>query len=111
MLNGVNYEKDDLPKEGQEIVDLLKEAQIKLNEIETQRQLLQAAQQQLINELKPILSEVDKSKPNTDIIVSGQASKNIPTTPTEIPEEIPAPFLKQIPDSISKIKQTNKGFI
>lgn len=109
-LNGVNYDKSELPKEGQEVVDLLKEAQIELNKIETRRQLLHAAQQQLINELKPIIAEVEKLKGYTGITITGQASQKIPTTQVEIPEELPAPFPEEIPDSFKKEQTTRKGF-
>ena len=99
-LNGANYDGSQLPPEGQQVLTLLTEAQNELARLETRKALLQAAQQQLINQLKPLLPPPIPSQPAGAVGILGRASKEIPTTPVEKPEEEPAPFPDNIPEEI-----------
>ena len=99
-LNGANYDGNQLPPEGQQLLALLTEAQNELARLETRKALLQAAQQQLISQLKPMLPPPIPSQPAGAVGILGRASKEIPTTPVEKPEEEPAPFPENIPEEI-----------
>lgn len=99
-LNGANYDGNQLPPEGQQLLALLTEAQNELTRIETRKALLQAAQQQLISQLKPLLPPPIPSQPAGAVGILGRASEEIPTTPVEKPEEEPAPFPEDIPEAI-----------
>lgn len=97
-LNGKNYDRNQLSEEGKQILQLLTEAQNEVKRIETQKSLLQAAQQELINRLKPLLPDPIYATPKSAAGIRGEASNEIPTTPTEKPEEEPAPFTDNIPE-------------
>ena len=99
-LNGTNYDGNQLPPEGQRVLALLNEAQTELARLETRKALLQAAQQQLINQLKPLLPAPIPSQPAGAVGILGHASDQIPTTPVEKPAEEPAPFPEEIPEEI-----------
>ena len=99
-LNGANYDGSQLPPEGQRVLALLNEAQAELSRLETRKALLQAAQQQLINQLKPLLPAPIPSQPAGAVGILGHASDQIPTTPVQKPAEEPAPFPDNIPDEI-----------
>ena len=99
-LNGANYDSSQLPPEGQQLLGLLTEAQNELTRLENRKALLQAAQQQLISQLKPLLPPPIPSQPAGAVGILGRASKEIPTTPVEMPEEEPAPFPDNIPEEI-----------
>ena len=96
-INGTNFDSSQLSPEGQQLLALLTESQNELVRLETRKALLQAAQQQLITQLKPLLPVSEVSQPNTGLGVLGTASTEIPTTPVEKPNSEPAVF----PDSIS----------
>ena len=99
-LNGANYDGNQLPPEGQQLLGLLTEAQNELTRLEKRKALLQAAQQQLISQLKSLLPPPIPSQPAGAVGILGRASKEIPTTPVEKPEEEPAPFPDNIPEEI-----------
>ena len=99
-LNGANYDGNQLPPEGQKVLALLNEAQAELARLETRKALVQAAQQQLINQLKPLLPPPIPSQPAGAMGILGHASDQIPTTPVEKPDEEPAPFPDNIPEAI-----------
>ena len=96
-LNGENYDGNQLPEEGQQLLSHLNNAQIELARLETKKALLNAAQQQLISQLKPLLPPPISNQPDGAAGILGQASKEIPTTPVTKPEEEPAPFPEDIP--------------
>ena len=100
QLNGSNYDSSKLSPEGQQVLGLLTEAQNELSRLENRKALFQAAQQQLINQLKPLLPAPIASQPTDDAEVLGCASDQIPTTPAEKPQEKPAPFPNNIPEEI-----------
>ncbi|KZR66194.1 MULTISPECIES: hypothetical protein [Prochlorococcus] len=99
-LNGANYDSNKLSTEGQKIMLLLKESQNELGRIENQKALFQAAQQQLISQLKPLLPPPISSQPADAVGIFGSASDQIPTTPVDKPDEEPAPFPDNIPADI-----------
>ena len=99
-LNGANYDGNQLPPEGQQLLGLLTEAQNELTRLEKRKALLQAAQQQLISQLKSLLPPPIPSQPAGAVGILGRASKEIPNTPVEKPEEEPAPFPDNIPEEI-----------
>lgn len=99
-LNGANYDGSQLPPEGQQLLSLLTEAQKELTRLENHKALVQAAQQQLISQLKPLLPPSIPSPPAGAVGVLGRASKEIPTTPVAKPEAEPAPFPDNIPKEI-----------
>lgn len=99
-LNGANYDGSQLPPEGQRVLALLNEAQAELVRLETRKALLQAAQQQLINQLKPLLPAPIPSQLAGAVGILGHASDQIPTTSVQKPGEEPAPFPANIPDEI-----------
>ena len=105
-LNGENYDGNQLPPEGQQLLSLLNDAQKELARLETQRELLKAAQQQLISNLKPLLLPPISSQPDGASGILGEASKEIPTTPVEKPEQEPSPFPNNIPKEI-RAKKTH----
>lgn len=105
-LNGANYDANQLSAEGQQLLSLLNDAQNEMARIETRKALLQAAQQQLISQLKPLLPPPISSQPDGADGILGQASKEIPTTPAQKPEEEPAPFPKNIPEEIRATPQS-----
>ena len=96
-LNGANYDGNQLPEEGQQLLSHLNNAQIELARLETKKALLNAAQQQLISQLKPLLPPPISNQPDGAAGILGQASKEIPTTPVAKPEQEPAPFPEDIP--------------
>ena len=100
-LNNVSYDSSQLSKEGQNIFQLLREAQNELVKLETQKALLQAAQQQLINELKPFLAEIKKNQPTTPSVL-GEASSEIPETDAIKPEKEPLSMPENLPQTIKK---------
>ena len=97
-LNGVDYVAADLSAEGQRLVALLNQAQQEIARLQGQLALIQAGQQQVLEQLKPLLPAPAPS--NGGPAVLGQASAQIPTTPVEQPAEEPAPFPDNIPDAI-----------
>lgn len=98
-LNGKDYDKNKLPPEGQNLLDLIHESQQELARIDRQRSLIQAGQQHLIAQLKPLLTNAQANITGaTDVI--GHASREIPTTAVDEPAEKPAPFPNILPDSI-----------
>ena len=99
-LNGNNYDSSKLPPEGQRILSLLSEAQNELTRLESRKALLQAAQKQLIGQLKPLLPPPVTNQQAGSEQVLGHASKEIPTTPVKKPEQEPAPFPDTIPNEI-----------
>jgi hypothetical protein len=100
-LNGANYDSNQLPPEGQQLMALLREAQAELNQLEIRKALLQAAQQQLIGKLKPLLPAPIPTQPDGAVGILGHCSDQIPTTPAERPSEEPAPFPSSVPEHIS----------
>lgn len=99
-LNGKIYDGNQLSQEGQQLFALLKEAQNEIVRLDIQKALLQASQQHLISQLKPILPEPvsNENKFNQEII--SEASETIPTTTSAQPEEKLAPFPNHIPTTI-----------
>lgn len=95
-LNGAQYDGSQLPPEGQRLLGLITEAQSELARLETRKSLLQAAQQQLIAQLKPLLPAPTPS--HTGIL--GQASDVIPTTPAQKPEQEPSPLPDNLPAAV-----------
>lgn len=99
-LNGTSYDESKLTQQGAKLLGLLQQAQQELNQIEIRKELTQAAQQGLIDQLKPLLPE---PAPTTSLPLqkaTGQASEKIPTTPAEMPKEAPACFPVNIPSEI-----------
>ena len=105
-LNGANYDANQLSPEGQQLLILLNDAQNELARLETRKALLQAAQQQLIGQLKPLLPPPISNQPDGASGILGKASKEIPSTPAQKPEEEPAPFPDNIPEEIRAKPQT-----
>lgn len=99
-LNGANYDGSQIPPEGQRVLALLNEAQAELARLETRKALLQAAQQQLISQLKLLLPAPIPSQAAGAVGILGHASDQIPTTPVQKPAEEPAPFPDNVPDYI-----------
>lgn len=91
-LNGVAYDGSQLKPEGHRLLGLLTEAQTELTKLENRKVLLQAAQLQLIRELTPLLPPPIPTQQAGASTIQGRASKEIPTTPVDKPEEEPAPF-------------------
>jgi hypothetical protein len=108
-LNGVNYDASQLPAEGQRLLALLGQAQAELARLDTQQQLIKAARQQLINELKPLLPSPVGQPPvsGSGPAILGQASDRIPTTPVEQPSQEPAPLPDNLPPEL--IRQQANG--
>ena len=80
------------------LLNLINEAQSELARLETQKVLLNSAQQQLIQQLKPLLPppvETQALVGTQDVL--GKASDKIPTTSVIEPEQKPSP----LPDIIS----------
>ncbi len=99
-LNGANYDGSQLSAEGWQLLTLLNEAQQELARLETNKALMKSAQQQLFSQLKPLLPPPIPSQPASTIGILGKASTEIPTTPVETPEEKPAPFPDNVPETI-----------
>jgi len=95
-LNGAQYDGSQLPPEGRSLLGLITEAQGELARLEIRKSLLEAAQRQLIAQLKPLLPAPTPS--HTGIL--GQASDGIPTTPAEKPEQEPSPLPGNLPAAI-----------
>ncbi|MBM5809016.1 MAG: hypothetical protein FJ051_04225, partial [Cyanobacteria bacterium M_surface_9_m1_291] len=55
-LNGVDYDTASLSAEGQRLVALLNQAHAEQTRLQGQLVLMQAAQQQLLEQLKPLLA-------------------------------------------------------
>lgn len=102
-LNGLNYDSSQLPPEGRHLLGLLNAAQTELTHIDVQKALLQAAQQELINQLKPFLPTPFPNQPSQSVGIIGSASEEIPTTPAKKPNEEVAPFPNNLPKAM-KIK-------
>lgn len=98
-LNGNNYDSNQLSEEGKQILSLLTEALNELKHLETQKSLLQAAQQELINRLKPMLPDPVSPTPHGSAEILGEASAEIPTTPAKKPKNNPTPFTSNIPEA------------
>ena len=101
-INDAQYDATQLPPEGQRLYKLLGDAQNELTRLETQKALLQAAQQELINQLKPLLPKTQQTIGTESNGVQGHASKQIPTTPAIKPEGEPAAFPQNIPNAIRR---------
>ena len=99
-LNGANYDGSQLSPEGWQLLTLLTEAQKELVRLDTNKALLKSAQQQLLSQLTPLLPAPIPNQPAGAIGILGKASTEIPTTPVETPEEKPAPFPDNVPDTI-----------
>jgi len=99
-LNGAQYDGNHLPKEGKHLLGLITEAQNELIRLETRKALLQAAQQQLINQLKPLMPSPIHSQPPDTVGIIGSASMEIPTTPVEKPDKHPASLPDNLPEAI-----------
>ena len=99
-LNGVAYDGSQMLPEGHPILGLLTEAQNELTRLENRKVLLQAAQQQLIRQLKPLLPSPIPNQPDGASGILGRASQEIPTTPVDKPEVEPAPFPENIPKEL-----------
>ena len=99
-LNGMNYDSSQLPPEGKRLLALLTEAQTQSSQLETRKALLQAAQQQLISQLKPLLPATAPGPANTTSAILGQASNEIPTTPADKPDQEPSPLPDSLPAEI-----------
>lgn len=97
-LNGVTYDASQLPPAGQHLFQLIQEAQAELTRLETRKALLQAAQQQLISQLKPLLPATAPG--DTGMVILGQASETIPTTPSLKPDHQPSPLPDSLPAAI-----------
>lgn len=91
-LNGVAYDGSQMTPEGHQLLGLLTEAQSELTRLENRKVLLQAAQQQLLRQLTPLLPPPITNQPDGTSVIQGRASKEIPTTPVDKPSEEPAPF-------------------
>ena len=100
-LNGIDYDSTQLSSEGKQVFALLQEAQSELNQLDVRKALLQAAQQQLIGKLKPLLPAPIPSQPDGAVGILGHGSDQIPTTTVERPSEEPASFPSSIPEQIS----------
>lgn len=98
-LNGSVYDTNKLTPEGKRLIALITEAQTEMGRIDTKKTLMQAAQQQLITQLKPLLPEPETVKHET-IQILGQASSEIPTTSVNQPNQNPEPLPKNTPASI-----------
>lgn len=101
-LNGAIYDGTKLSPEGKQLLGLLNEAQNELSRLENRKALLQAAQQQLINQLKPLLPPLTPDETAGALNILGHASKEIPTTPAEKPEEQASQFPVDTPEQIKK---------
>lgn len=101
-INGSHFEINKLPPEGRKLVALLKETQKELERLGIQKELFIASQQHLISLLKPYLSMKEEIGANTSVNVLGEASETIPTTPVTTPDQKPAPFPENLPESFKK---------
>ena len=99
-LNGCEYDLEKLSQEGKYIVELINTSQTELDQLERKKILMQAAQQQLISQLKPLLAGAEANKMNGQLGIIGDASVEIPTTEAKKPVESVAPFPETIPDEI-----------
>ena len=99
-LNNETYESSQLSPEGQQVLVLLKEAQSELAKLETHKALLMAAQQQLINQLKPLLPTPIPNDVGMVMNSQGQASNVIPSTSTKKPETMPEHLPKNLPEDL-----------
>ncbi len=100
-INGENYDADQLSSDGQRLLSLISEAQNELARLETQQALLKAAQQQLIQQLKPLLPPIlPKPAASGAQGILGEASDTIPTTSVEKPDKEPSPLPDEMPESV-----------
>lgn len=99
-LNENTYDGTRLTAEGKQLLVLINESQNELNRLDTQLQLIQAAKQHLINQLKPLLPKPEPSQPVGANGILGHASDQIPTTSVEQPAEEPVPFPENLPIDI-----------
>ena len=99
-LNGEKYNISELPPEANQLLSLINEAQNEMSRIETRKALLSLAQQQLIEQLKPLLPKRLPQSKSQNLGIIGNASQEIPTTTTKkpngyiqsFPEETPKEF-------------------
>lgn len=103
-LNGAQYDSNHLPTDGKQIYGLLNEAQNEMKKLETRKALLIAAQQHLINQLKPLLPAPIVSQTQDAGITMGRTSTEIPTSPTEKPVKEPVPLPDNLPEMIKSKK-------
>lgn len=99
-LNNCEYDLEKLCQDGKYIIGLINSCQAELEQIETKKLLMQAAQQQLINQLKPLLKGAEANSFTGQLGIIGNASVEIPSTDAKKPTEHPAPFPENIPDEI-----------
>lgn len=100
-INNQNYDADQLSPEGQRLLSLISAAQNEISRLETQKMLMNAAQQQLINQLKPHLPEAVPNNVSASAVgILGEASDQIPTTSVKKPDQEPSPLPDGIPESV-----------
>ena len=100
-VNGNHYDADQFSPEGQRLVRLITEAQSEMARLETKQMLLNAAQQQLVQQLKPLLPQMVSDKASSgNVEILGEASDQIPTTSVEKPDKEPSPLPDAMPDSV-----------
>ena len=95
-LNGATYHRSQLSPEGCQLLDLLTEARAELGRLDVRKSLIQAAEQQLIQQIKCLVESIPNQPPKV-LSVLGAASQTIPTSDVVRPEEQPAPIPKAIP--------------
>lgn len=98
-LNGSQYDITQLTPQGRQLLNLLTEAQNELVRLDSRKELVKAAQQHLISQLKPLLPQPIKKNPTEASAVLGQASKEIPITPIEELNDKPASMPDNIPEA------------
>ena len=100
-INNQNYDADQLSPEAQRLLGLISATQNEMARLETQKTLMNAAQQQLINQLKPHLPEaVPNNVSARPVVLLGEASDQIPTTSVKKPDKEPSPLPDGIPESV-----------
>ena len=99
-LNNIEYNTNHLNEEAKRLLTLINESQKELNRVETQKTLLEAARQQLIDQLKPLLPDPGMMQQTGASGILGQASDRIPTTNVEKPNQEPSSFPENIPSTI-----------
>lgn len=99
-FNGAEYDSNQLSPQGRQLLTLIHEAQNELVRLETRKDLINAAQKQLVSQLKPLLPQPIPSQPAGTLGVQGRASAEIPTTPVEEPKEEPVPLPDNLPAAI-----------
>ena len=100
-INNQNYDADQLSPEGQRLLSLISAAQNEITRLETQKTLMNAAQQQLINQLIPLLPHAVPNNVSASAEgILGEASDEIPTTSVKKPDNEPSPLPDALPDSV-----------